>query len=534
MQKKYDYIIIGAGSAGCVLANRLSANKENMVLLLEAGGKDNKMNIKIPAGFPKLYKTDVDYAFHTTPQSTMNNREMFLPRGKVLGGCSSINAMIYIRGHRQDYNEWRDLGNEGWSYDEVLPYFKKAENQEIIKSEFHGTGGPLNVTNRVYTNHLSEVFVTAGEELGYPKNPDFNGKTQEGFGHYQVTHLNGERCSAARAYVHPVANRTNLDIQTNAKVERILIENGKAVGVVYHQKTKSFEVKSNKEVLLSAGAYHSPQILQLSGIGDSAELKKHGIPVVKHLAGVGKNLQDHLSYFAMFNTSYKYTLDAAEKFPVIVKHLFNYFRNKKGPFSSNVGETGAFVKSSPDQPSPDIQFHFGPCYFVEHGLSNPKKGNGFSIGAKVLNPSSKGEVKLASTNFKDAPLIDHNYMSTEDDIQRSIWGYKLAEKLGMTNAFKPYRKDFFLPKKALTKDEDIIEHIKNFGETLYHPTSTCKMGKDEMAVVDSQLKVHGIKNLRVVDASIMPNVTRGNTNAPTIMIAEKASDMILNDSSNLS
>ena len=527
MKNSYDFVIIGAGSAGCVLANRLSANNQNSVLILEAGRKDKALNIQIPAQFPKLYKTKFDYDYATTPQKNMKNRELYLPRGKALGGSSSINAMIYIRGSKHDYNEWNALGNEGWSYDEVLPYFKKAENQEIINDEYHGQGGPLNVTNRTYTNPLSDVFVKAAQELGYKFNSDFNGAKQKGFGSYQVTNKDGERCSAARGYLHPVSNRKNLTIEINAQVERIVIKDNCATGVIYHQKGKVCEVVVNKEIILSAGTYNSPQILMLSGIGDGGELQRHKIPVKEHLPGVGKNLQDHLTYFTIFNSSYKGSLDAAEKFPIIVKYLFHYLLSRKGPFTSNVGEAGGFIQSSPDQPTVDTQFHFGPCYFVNHGFDNPKRGNGYSIGGLVLNPTSKGSIKLSSSDFRVGPSIDHNYLSTDDDMRRSIIGYKVTEKLGLSDAFKAYRSSYFQPEQPLTDDKAIEDYIRETAQTVYHPTSTCKMGTDNMAVVDSQLRVHGIKKLRVVDASVMPNVTRGNTNAPTIMIAEKASDMIL-------
>lgn len=525
MPNHYSYIIIGAGSAGCVLANRLSAGN-NTVLLLEAGTHDNTLNVKVPAAFSKLFKTERDYAFYTTPQKYLNNRHLFLPRGKTTGGSSSINAMIYIRGNKQDYNEWSALGNKGWSYDEVLPYFKKAEYQQIIKNEYHGTNGPLNVTHRNYSNHLSEIFINAGQELGYTRNEDFNGEAQDGFGHYQVTQINGERCSAARAYLHSVLSRINLTVENNAEVERIVIQNEKATGVIYHQNRQKHEATASKEVILCAGAYLSPKLLMLSGIGDGDELTKHEIPVIKHLPGVGKNLQDHLAIGALFNASYRQTLDKSDRFPAVFRNLFSYFLFKRGPFCSNLAEAGAFVRSSPEQASPDIQYHFGAAYFVDHGFQKPN-GNGYSIGAVVLNPGSKGTVKLASADYREAPLIDHNFLSHEEDLRKSVWAYRLAYKLGMTEAFKPYRKGLFLPERPLNDDSAIADFIRGTAEVLYHPTSTCKMGNDEMAVVNHELKVHSIANLRVADASVMPNITRGNTNAPTIMIAEKAADMIL-------
>ena len=517
----YDYIIIGAGSAGCVLANRLSADPKIKVLLLEAGGRDTRKEIHIPVAFSKLFKSPCDWAYYTEPEAVLGNRSLYWPRGKVLGGSSSINAMIYIRGNHADYDHWRDLGNSGWGYADVLPYFKKSENQEHGASEYHGAGGPLRVSDLRTVNPLSDAFVEAGQEAGFKRNLDFNGESQDGFGFYQVTQSNGKRHSAAAAYLHPVSSRPNLTVRTEAHVYGIYFEGRRAAIVSFQQGNGSTQERAEREIILCAGAIGSPQILMLSGVGPAAHLRGLDIPVVCDLPGVGKNLQDHPATGVSFECTKPVSLASAES----ISNTLQYLCFKKGSLTSNVAESGAFVRSSAGATVPDLQFHFGAGYFVEHGFQT-YAGHAFTLGPTLLHPYSRGEIRLRGSNPLDAPSIRANYLSDPRDMDRMLEGVKLSRILAATNAFTPYRGRELHPGGDAKDDQALRAHITKFTETLYHPVGTCKMGHDDAAVVDSELRVHGLEGLRVVDASIMPTVPGGNTNAPTIMIAEKAADMI--------
>lgn len=517
----YDYIIVGAGSAGCVLANRLSENAQTSVLLLEAGSDDREQKIHIPAAFSQLFKTSYDWAYYTEEEPQMANRKMYWPRGKVLGGSSSINAMIYIRGHRHDYDAWRAEGNEGWAYADVLPYFKKAENQERGADEYHGVGGPLNVADMRYVNPLSRAFVEACLETGMPANNDFNGAVNEGAGIFQTTQKNGTRWSTVNAYLKPALQRSNLTVRTQTQVARVLIENGRATGVVYLANGQTETVRANREVLICGGAINSPQILMLSGVGPAAHLQEMGIEVVVDLPGVGENLQDHLASGAAYHSTKPISLANAQR----PGNLLNYLLFKKGPFASTIAEAGAFVKTNPDAPAPDIQYHFAPTFFKAHGFE-PVEGHGFTIAPTLLHPTSRGRIRLRSTDPTAYPVIQANYLSTEEDAQVMLAGLKLAHEIAHTRAFAPFLGAELEPGTWKRSDSEVLQVLGESSETLYHPAGTCKMGNDAQAVVDAQLRVHGIQGLRVIDASIMPTVIGGNTNAPTIMIAEKAADMI--------
>ncbi|HEY1936977.1 MAG TPA: choline dehydrogenase [Candidatus Angelobacter sp.] len=517
----YDYIIIGAGSAGCVLANRLSEDPSVKVLLLEAGGRDVKKEIRIPLAFSKLFKGPCDWTYFTEPEAQLGNRSLYWPRGKVLGGSSSMNAMIYVRGHRSDYDQWRDLGNSGWAYADVLPYFKKSENQEHGASEYHGAGGPLCVSDLRTVNPLSEAFVAAGEEAGFQRNPDFNGASQEGFGLYQVTQSKGQRHSAAAAFLRPVMARKNLTVRTGAHVFGIYFEGKRAAIVSFQHGSGSVQERAEREIIVCAGAIGSPQILMLSGVGPADQLRRFDIPVTCDLPGVGKNLQDHPACAMVYECTKPVSLASAEQ----LSNLVRYMVSKRGPLTSNVAEAGAFIKTSANCQSPDLQFHFGVGYFVEHGFQQIK-GHAFTFGPTLLHPHSRGEIKLRSSNPLDAPSIRANYYADSRDLDVMLEGVKLVRTLAGTNAFSGFRGAELLPGPAAKDDAALRAHICKFTETLYHPVGTCKMGQDEVAVVDSELRVHGVEGLRVVDASIMPTVIGGNTNAPTIMIAEKAADLI--------
>jgi choline dehydrogenase len=527
-----DYIIIGAGSAGCVLANRLSEDASIQVLLLEAGGKPTMM-MDMPGGYAKLHRTKADWGFWTVPQEQVNNRQLYIPRGKVLGGSSNTNAMAYVRGNAEDYDRWAAAGNEGWTYEDLLPYFIKSEHHEKFTDSYHGNKGELNVSFSKYPHLLSGVFLKACAEAGISYNEDYNGKHQLGASLLQFTIKNSKRHSAATAFLMPVLHRKNLQIKMKALVKQILFEKGKATGVEFVDANGAIEkIYCTQEIILSAGTIQSPQILQHSGIGDEKILKQAGIKNCLHLPGVGQNLQDHI-WAPVSRLANIPTANNTIKPINMVKAFVQYLLAGRGPLSNSPIEANAFLETAVTDGRPDIQFHMAPLHLgndYHHDLYDIKKipaTDGFSLMSILLHPESRGTVLVKNDNPLEAPLIQPRFLSAEKDRATFLRGLKKAIEVINAAAFTPYSKGpMHLPVNAST-DAHLMEHIKKSLETLYHPVGTCKMGSQNMAVVNNRLQVHGSKSLRVIDASVMPEIVSGNTNAATMMIAEKGADMIL-------
>ncbi len=527
---EFDYIIVGAGSAGCVLANRLTADGKYSVLLLEAGPRDTNPWIHIPLGYGRLFKEKaVNWMYQTEPEPGLNGRNVFQPRGKTLGGSSSINGLLYVRGQHEDYDRWRQHGNLGWGFDDVLPYFKKAEDQTRGADDFHGTGGPLPVSNLGHPDPISAAFVEAAVETGIPRNPDFNGARQEGAGFFQTTTKGGRRASTAVAYLRPAKARPNLHVETSALAEKILFEGRRAVGVAYRAPGVPRTARARKEILVSSGAFNSPQLLQLSGVGPADLLREHGISVVLDTPGVGHDLQDHMQVRVVMRCSQAITLNDIVNNPFRkVMTGLRYAAFRTGPLTIAAGTSGAFFKTNPRLATPDIQIHFLP-------FSTDKMGeklhpfSGFTASVCQLRPESRGSLRIRSADPAAPPEIRINYLASEVDRTTNIEGLKMLRKILAAPALSPYVVEEVDPGSKVTSDEALLAYCRVRGSTIYHPTSTCRMGNDPLAVVDQRLRVRGIEGLRVVDASVMPDLVSGNTNAPVIMIAEKASDMILQD-----
>ncbi len=527
-----DYVIVGAGSAGCVLANRLSADPANRVLLLEAGGRDWNPWIHIPVGYFKtMHNPSVDWCYRTEPDPGLNGRQLDWPRGKVLGGSSSLNGLLYVRGQAEDYDRWRQMGNTGWGWDDILPLFKRAEDQERGEDEYHGVGGPLSVSNMRIQRPICDAWVAAAQKAGYPFNPDYNAASQEGVGYFQLTTRKGRRCSAAVAYLKPVKKRDNLSIVTKAHVQKVDIENGRARAVLYRDAGgKLCEAVAGREIILSSGAIGSPHILMLSGVGDAADLRAHGIDVFADRPGVGQNLQDHLQARLVYKCNEATLNDEVRSLFNQARIALKYALFRAGPMTMAASLATGFMRTNDQVATPDIQFHVQPW-----SADSPGEGvhpfSAFTMSVCQLRPESHGQIRLASPFVGDHPKIFPNYLATETDRQTIVEGVKIARRIArhppldskIATEFRPS------PDIALDDFEGTLEWVRENSTTIYHPTGTCRMGRDEKAVVDERLRVHGVTGLRVADCSIMPEIVSGNTNAPAIMIGEKASDLVLED-----
>jgi choline dehydrogenase len=529
MEHEVDYLIVGAGSAGCVLANRLSADPRNSVLLLEAGGKDTSPWIHVPVGYFKtMHDPEFDWCYRTEPHDNVAGRRIDWPRGKVLGGSSSLNGLLYVRGQREDYDRWAELGNRGWSYADVLPYFRKSEDQERGADAYHGVGGPQKVSDLRLRRPIADHFIAAAQEIGIPFNPDYNGATQEGVGYFQQTAYKGFRWSTAKGFLKPARERRNLRVETHAQACRVLFEGSEAIDLEYIQGGERKTARARVEVILASGAIGSPQILQHSGIGPAKLLQGVGVPVRVDLPGVGRNLQDHLQVRLVFRTRER-TLNDEVNHPLRKAWIgLQYALWRTGPLTLAASQVAIFTRSSPDVDRPDIQFHMQP-------LSADKPGKGahpfsaFTSSVCQLRPSSRGSVEIRSTDPLQYPAIRANYLSDERDHPVVVGGIKVARRIATAPSLAPHIVSEFVPGTQYRSDAELLDAARQFSQSIYHPVGTCKMGRDPLAVVDDRLRVHSIARLRVVDASIMPELVSGNTNAPVIMIAEKAADMILED-----